>query len=103
MKLLYCPFRIEHPSVLIKKKQKKQVRPSHSHVKHPHTLYPVSLLGSEGARCPFNHPVLPICQSPFSPPRAPSTPLTAPPRTSCPFSPTLATCHWKESITLSAH
>lgn len=48
----------------------KQVRRSHFHVKRPRALDPVSLLGTQGARCPFTHPVLPMCQSSFiHPPR----------------------------------
>lgn len=49
----------------------KQVRRSHFHVKRPRALDPVSLLGTQGARCPFTHPVLPICQSSFNHPPKP--------------------------------
>lgn len=66
-----------------------------------HSLAAVSLLGSEGASCPFTHSVSPICQAPFHP--LPQATYAAPPWSYCPFSLTPATCHWKESITLSAH
>lgn len=55
----------------------------------------------KGARCPFAHSVSPICQPSFN--LSLGTTRTVPPWTYCPFSLTLATCHWKESITLSAH
>lgn len=46
----------------------KQVRHTHFHVKCPCALDPVSLLGTQGARCPFTHPVLPMRQSSFNHP-----------------------------------
>lgn len=76
--LLFSPRLMEHPSALFFFFNSKQVKRSHFHVKRPRALDPVSLLGTQGARCPFTHPVLPICQPSFNPPPLPqtSTPLT---------------------------
>lgn len=73
-------------------------------MKPPHTLGLVSLLGSDDARCLFTRSCVTSLPDFFQSPQNPfNTTHTVAPRTSCSFSHTLATCHWKESITLSAH
>lgn len=65
------------------------------------SLDPVSLLGKRRCQLSF-HPVC-VTHLPDLFQSFPQPTYTVPPWTHCPFSLTLATCHWKESITLSAH